>query len=448
MQYSETSAENGDRIHVQEDYMSEILTAGSISKRFKVHRNRPATFKESIIQRLSGRYDGGKFLWALREVSFSLEHGRTLGIIGHNGAGKSTLLRLLCGLGRPTMGRICHAGQIGSLLELGSGFHPDMTGRENLMTGGILSGLTRREVKNLEAEIISFSELEHYIDQPVRTYSSGMYMRLAFATAIHFNPDLMVIDEILAVGDSRFKKKCIERLYGFRSSGKSLVLVSHDLDQIRTLCDEVLVLEEGRVVMQGSPESAISCYHDLMRQRTEKMALQVSGGAQFNLAVERGSRMGTQEASIDDVIFYDAQDNITDSLSSGSSITINLSYRRHERMTDFTVVLGIYNELHVKCFETHLPSARTILGTLPESGCFSCYLPELPLLPGCYYIDVGLYPTDWDYTFDYHWQMHVLHIENRADASPYHVAGVVSIDPRWTVLNGAEQISNLAKNKG
>jgi ABC-type polysaccharide/polyol phosphate transport system, ATPase component len=165
-----------------------------------------------MIQRFTGRYKPGNTFWALRDVSFSIEQGCVLGIIGHNGAGKSTLLRLLCGLGRPTTGRIRRVGHVSGLLELGAGFHPDMTGRENLTTGGILSGLTKRQVRAKQEQIIDFAELEEFIDQPVRTYSNGMYLRLAFAAAIHFDPDVLIIDEVLAVGDSRFQKKCRDRL--------------------------------------------------------------------------------------------------------------------------------------------------------------------------------------------------------------------------------------------
>ena len=286
--------------------MSTVLSAESVSKRYRIQRNRPFTIKETIIQRLTGRHNTANVFWALRDITFSVEQGRALGIIGHNGAGKSTLLRLLCGLGRPTKGCIHHIGHISGLLELGSGFHPDMTGRENLMTGGILSGLTRRQVLVKQKEIIAFAELEEFIDQPVRTYSNGMYLRLAFAAAIHFDPDILVIDEVLAVGDSRFQQKCLERLATFRNIGKTTILTSHDTAQIRSLCNEVLVLEEGRIAMQGDPESAIQCYDDLMRQRTEKRAAQLAGGVtQSNLVVEHGSRMGTQEASILNVHLYD-----------------------------------------------------------------------------------------------------------------------------------------------
>ncbi|MDH4231472.1 MAG: polysaccharide ABC transporter ATP-binding protein, partial [Nitrospirota bacterium] len=307
--------------------MPNILTVENVSKQFRVRTSRPFTLKESIIRRLTGRHDPGGMLWALRDVSFTVEKGRVLGIIGHNGAGKSTLLRLISGLGKPTSGRIQCMGNVGSLLELGTGFHPDMTGRENLITGGILSGLTRREAKERQHEVIAFAELEESIDHPVRTYSSGMYLRLAFSTAIHFDPDFLVVDEVLAVGDSRFQQKCSEKLRAFQLAGKSLILVSHDLEQIRSLCDEVLVLDEGRLVMQGEPESALQCYHDLMRQRTEKRAAELSDGApRAGLTVERSSRLGTQEASLSAVHLFNTKGEPADSIYSGDGLTIELEY--------------------------------------------------------------------------------------------------------------------------
>lgn len=415
--------------------MPEILTAENVSKRFHLVRNRPLTLKESLIQRLRGGYDPGSDLWALRNVSFSLQKGRALGIIGHNGAGKSTLLRLLCGLGRPTIGSIRRTCHVGSLLELGSGFHPDMTGRENLITAGILSGLRKRQVESSQDEIIAFAELEKFIDQPVRTYSSGMYVRLAFSAAIQLDPDILVIDEILAVGDSRFQKKCIDQLKNFHNSGKTLVLASHDLAQIRNLCDEVLVLEEGRVAMQGDSESAIHCYHELMRQRTEKRAAQISGNAPAGVEAEQGSRLGTREAFIETVHFYDMTDRAVDSVQTGDSLTIELEYRLTPSVSDTAMLLGIYTETNLKCFETSIPSARDAFGMLSGQGMIRCRLSGLPLNPGRYYVNLGLYPTDWDYTYDYHWQMHVLHIEGRAaNASDRNVSGIVAIEPVWTMV--------------
>lgn len=412
--------------------MSAVLTVESVSKRYRIQRNRPITIKESIIRRLTGRYDRSNVFWALRDVNFSIEHGQTFGIIGHNGAGKSTLLRLLCGLGRPTSGRIRCGGMVNGLLELGSGFQPDMTGRENLVTGGILSGLTKRQVWEKQDEIIAFAELEDFIDQPVRTYSNGMYLRLAFAAAIHFDPDVLVVDEVLAVGDSRFQQKCFEWLAAFRAAGKTSILTSHDSAQIRSLCDEVLVLEEGQVVMEGDPKSAILCYNDLMRQRTEKRAAQLSGGIiQHNLVVDHGSRMGTQEAEICAVNLYDTHGGTIDNLDSGGSLTIELEYNLAKPVLDMALLLGIYSEANVKCFETYVPSVSTAFGPLNKRGSFSCHLSALPLLPGRYYINVSLYSPDWNYIYDHHWEMHPLHINGTSSC----VSGVVSLQPVWSYSN-------------
>lgn len=428
--------------------MSAVIIAESVSKRFKVYRNRPVTFKESIIRRLTGRHDKGNAFWALRDVSFSVEHGQTLGIIGHNGAGKSTLLRLLCGLGRATTGHIRHEGRVNGLLELGGGFHPDMTGRENLLTGGILSGLTRCQVLERQEEIIAFAELEEFIDQPVRTYSNGMYLRLAFAAAIHFDPDVLIIDEVLAVGDVRFQKRCLDRLAAFRAAGKTSILTSHDSEQIRSLCNQVLVLEEGRVVMEGDPKSAIQCYNDLMRQRTEKRAAQLSGGiVKPSQKIEHGSRMGTQEAEVCAVNLYDARGGTIHTLSSGDGLTIEIEYQLTKPIVDMALVLGIYSETNVKCFETYVPSARTTFGPLDKYESLSCHIPSLPLLPGRYYINLSLYSPGWSYIYDHHWEMHPLCIGGTSSGA----SGVVSLHPVWscsdTKLMSRHEGIGMSKNE-
>lgn len=413
--------------------MSTVLTVESISKQFHL-RGRPATLGELVTRWLRGRHEGARTLWALRDVSFAVEQGLVFGIIGHNGAGKSTLLRLLCGLGRPTSGRIRRMGLVSGLLELGGGFHQDLTGRENILTAGLLNGLTKRQVQAGEEEIIAFAELEKFIDQPIRTYSSGMYLRLAFAVAMHFDPDVLILDEVLAVGDARFQQKCLERLAAFRKAGNTLIIASHDTEQIRNLCDEVLVLEEGRVAMLGDPASAVQCYTDLMRQRTERRAAQLAGGAaSLSLVVEQGSRQGTQEATIDAVHLYDAQGQLVESLHSGNGLTIELEYRLTKPIPDMALTLGVYSETHVKCFEALIPSTRAVFGPLTDRSILSCHLPQLPLLTGCYYINVGFYPPDWNYVYDYHWQMHPLRIVGGAETL-CEVSGVVSLRPVWSVL--------------
>jgi lipopolysaccharide transport system ATP-binding protein len=413
--------------------MSAVIKAEAVSKVYQLYRNRPVTLKESLVHRLTGRGEVAQELWALNNVSFSVSRGRSLGIIGHNGAGKSTLLRLLCGLGKPTSGRLTHFGHVSGLLDLGSGFHPDLTGRENIYTGGLLSGLTAREIHEIEGDIIEFAELEEFIDQPIRTYSSGMYLRLAFATAMQLNPAALVIDEILAVGDARFQQKCTQRLEMFRAMGKTLILTSHSIEQIRNLCDEVLVLEAGRVVMQSDPEQAIACYIDLMRQRTERRAAQfnVDRTAQVVTTPATGHRQGTQEASISRVSLFNTEGAPISHLLTGSGLTIEVAYELTQPLPDMTLLLGIYTDTGVKCFETSIASLRAAFGPLSMAGQFRCQLPALPLQPGRYFINVGLYPPDWAYLYDYHWQMHdfeIVHVDDVRSES----TGMLALQPTWT----------------
>ena len=230
-------------------------------KRYFVTQEKRRTLKSSVL--------GGfrhlrtqQQVWALQGVSFQVEPGRSLGIIGNNGAGKSTLLRLLSGLGRPTKGSIMVTGRVATLLELGTGFHSDLTGRENIYIGGLVAGLNRREIGERIDHIIDFAELESVIDTPLRTYSTGMYMRLAFATSINYDPTLMIVDEALSVGDIRFQKKCIKRLLEMKQKGTTIVMVTHTLDQAQDLCDEVLWLENGKARMYGTALEVLSRYKE------------------------------------------------------------------------------------------------------------------------------------------------------------------------------------------
>lgn len=426
---------------------SQSLEVESVSKRFWVQRNRPTTIRESVSQWLTGKLEKKVPVWALRDVSFSVQQGRSIGLIGHNGAGKSTLLRLLSGLGRPTAGQIRRPLNIGSLLDLGSGFNLEMSGRENLMTGGILSGLTRREVHEREDDIISFSELEEFIDQPVRTYSSGMYVRLALASTIYFDPDFLMIDEVLAVGDARFQKKCLERLSAYRSREKSLIIASHDLEQIRQLCDDVLVLEEGRVAMYGDPESAIACYHDLMRQRTERRAAELEGGYAKPIEIlSHGTRMGTQEARIEAIHLYDGTGGSAEIMLSGESHVVDLAYALDETVTDVALTIGVFGAGNNKCFDLCIPSFQAHFGNFPRHGIVSCHLPMVPLLPGYYYLNVGLYPTDWGYVYDYHWEMHPLHVVAK-DRTTENISGVVLVNPAWTIMAFGQKEQNACDEK-
>src|SRR5579871_618672 len=238
-----------------------------VVQRFRVIRERPDTLREAFahFHRRKPRNTYHDFL-ALKGISFQVPHGMTLGIIGRNGSGKSTLLKIIAGVYRASSGRVEVNGSTAPLIELGAGFHHELTGRENILINGLLLGLSKREIQRLEPAIIEFAEIGDFIDAPVKQYSSGMYMRLAFSVATAVDPDILLVDEILSVGDAAFRVKCFDRIAAFREGGKTIILVSHDTDQIRKFCDRVLVLNNGELVADDSPDNAVEHYEKLIGQ--------------------------------------------------------------------------------------------------------------------------------------------------------------------------------------
>jgi len=244
-------------------FRSSILQPAAVSvqglgKRYRLREPRPVTFQQTIGTILRGA--SSTPFWALRDISFDVRRGECIGIIGSNGAGKSTLLRMICGVGRPTTGQVQVTGRMAGLLELGAGFHPHLTARENVYVSAIISGLNRREVKERFDSIVDFAELWDFIDQPLRTYSAGMVMRLGFSTAIHVDPAVLIIDEGLTVGDAHFQQKCLERIKEFRLDGKTLIMVSHDMGMIRSFCTRALWLRRGSLSADGPIEDVVPRY--------------------------------------------------------------------------------------------------------------------------------------------------------------------------------------------
>jgi homopolymeric O-antigen transport system ATP-binding protein len=240
--------------------MDYAVVVNGLSKQYYLyHADRPWTLHETLVRGLRRLQPAERF-WALRDISFSVAPGRVVGLVGPNGSGKSTLLRLIGGVGRPDKGYVRVNQRISGLLDLGTGFHPDLTGRENVFVNGVISGLTRREVAGRFDSIVAFAELEAFIDNPIRTYSTGMQMRLGFAIAIHARPEILLIDEILSVGDHSFQRKCLERIAEFKAEGCTILIVSHDTGQIREFCDEAIWLNSGRLVLHDSPELVVDKY--------------------------------------------------------------------------------------------------------------------------------------------------------------------------------------------
>ncbi len=239
--------------------MGGTIIVEGLSKRFRHWQPDRAMTLQEVFQR-GLRFRRREHFWALADVTFQVNPGRMVGVIGFNGAGKSTLLRLVAGVGIPTAGRVEVHGRVGAILDLGVGFHPELTGRENIFVSGVSSGLLRREVAERFDSIVAFSELEEFLDYPLRTYSTGMHVRLAFAVASHIQPEVLLIDEVLAVGDLGFQKKCMDRLVSFKESGCTGMIVSHAPDAVRQLCDEAIWLDHGRIVTHGPAEDVVAQY--------------------------------------------------------------------------------------------------------------------------------------------------------------------------------------------
>ena len=242
------------------------VRAESVSRRFRVEATEARTLKELVLARGRGKATD---VWALRDVSFAIEPGEAVGLVGRNGSGKTTLLKLVSGILKPTGGTLAVGGRVGSLLELGAGFHPDFSGRENVFLNGAIHGLSRAQVRERMDEIVSFAGLEEAIDLPVRTYSSGMTMRLGFAVAAHVEADLLLLDEVFAVGDEAFQRKCFGKIFEFKQRGGTIVFVSHDASAVERLCDRAILLRHGRVEFDGPTHDAIVRYHRLLAEEED-----------------------------------------------------------------------------------------------------------------------------------------------------------------------------------
>jgi len=237
----------------------------NVTQRFRLIRERPDTLREVFVRLLK---QGERYLpfEALKNASFRIRQGETLGIVGRNGSGKSTTLKLISGVYRPTSGTVTVRGKVAGLIELGAGFHPDLTGRENIFINGLILKMSRKQIQQREQRIIEFSELGDFIDSPIKQYSSGMYMRLAFSIAVEVDPEILLLDEVFAVGDAGFREKCVERIKDFHRRGKTIVFVSHAMPSVKELCSRAILLHEGALVADGSPDHIFEVYGDVLKR--------------------------------------------------------------------------------------------------------------------------------------------------------------------------------------
>ncbi len=368
--------------------MALAIEISNVSKSFRRYRpDRPHTFQEVLARGLRGLRASDRF-WALREVSFGVPKGRAVGIIGTNGSGKSTLLRLAGGIGATDSGRITVRGRVGALLDLGSGFHGDLTGRENVMVAGVLNGLTRREVQRRFDAIVDFSEIASFIDNPVRTYRSGMRMRLAFATNVHTNPDVMLIDEVLAVGDAAFQAKCIARIAQFKTDGCSILLVSHGLAVMQALCDEVVWLHHGRVMAHDAVNQVVRQYEAhigySMEPETASPVVVAHGPPAPPASGDPADGVATDQPRIDGVALFDTAGHALNTLRPGDGLRADIGLNLGTRSTSPHLRLRIVRDDGVVCgvFNTVLERRP------PGTAMVSLHIERLDLAAGVYGVDV------------------------------------------------------------
>ena len=350
-----------------------------VTKSFKVYLDKGAQLKERILFRKRCRYEERK---VLRGVSFNVRKGEAIGLIGRNGCGKSTTLKLLTRIMYPDSGTIKLSGRVSSLIELGAGFHPDMSGRENIYTNASIFGLTKKEIDARLKDIIDFSELDSFIDNPVRTYSSGMYMRLAFSVAINVDADILLIDEILAVGDANFQAKCFNKLKEIKAQGTTIVIVSHSLGQIEQICDRSIWILDGLIRADGDPKTVDLEYLDFMSREMQK---NMSSG-NITGACET-ERHGNGKALIEKVSSFNSEGEEQSVFRTGEKIVFRISYSVKEKVEDAVFGFGVFNSKGISCYGTNTRIDRFDAYDITADGTTEIVLENVPLLPDVYSFD-------------------------------------------------------------
>src|SRR5579864_2543060 len=337
-----------------------------VSKRYSIPaQNGPKRWYSSFVNRSSE-------MWALQDLSFSVSEGEALGVVGHNGAGKTTVLKLLSGITAPTRGQISIRGRLAALIEVSSGFHPELTGRENVYLYGAMLGMGRSEITRKMDSIIDFSGMERYIDVPVKRYSSGMYVRLGFGVAAHLEPDVVLLDEVLAVGDVAFQAKCLDRISMLRKSGRTIVFVSHDLASVYRLCDRALLIDHGRILMEGAPRAVIDHY--------QRMAIsQADGPGQFD---------PRKQAECIDVSFSSREPD--NAVRTGYPMVARLRYRASAPISDAVFRISFYWPSGYLCAQLTSETSGPARNLEPGGGMVEFQCPVLPVVPGLYRVDVEI----------------------------------------------------------
>ncbi len=387
---------------------------------------------------LPGKARGQEF-WAVREVYLDIPRGSTVGIIGENGAGKSTLLKLLTGITSPTVGKVQVNGRVASLLELGAGFHPEFSGAENIRLNCSILGMSEDEINERFDSIVAFSELKEFINRPVKSYSSGMQVRLGFAVATSVDPDILIIDEALSVGDEHFKGKCVNRLNEFQQSGKTVLFVSHDMGSVKSMCQQVILMHEGRILEQGTAEEVADEYLKRAHARGNERL------SSINRTVDAYPRWGSSEVRTGEIQLLSEGDKETNTFEPGAPFKVRIQYEVDEDCADPVFGLGVYRSdgTYVNGSNHYWRKDPVQIGQVQkgEKGVVEMAFEALPLLKGQYYLTIFVYdhskpaPTPVDH------REHAIAFEVLDGNQHQH--GLLFLPTRWSVQRGdvAEQVS-------
>lgn len=414
----------------------------NITKKFKIYYDKGRMLKEKVLFWKRNRFD---IHWVLNGISFEVKRGEAVGLIGHNGCGKSTTLKILTGIMYPDSGSVELKGRVSSLLELGAGFHPDMSGRENIYINASIFGLSKKEIDRRIKDIVDFSELEDYIDNPVRTYSSGMYMRLAFSVAINVDADILLIDEILAVGDVNFQAKCFNKLFDIKKKGTTIVIVSHSMGQIEEICDRSIWIHEGLIRADGIPRSVHKEYLTYMgearkektnplvnsKEKQENLEELVEESEQEDTKEQNAHHRGTGEAKITSIEILNKDGLKVNVFSTDEPIVFRVYYDVYEEVNNALFGLSIFRNDGVRCYGSNSRADGIPTFTLKKSGFFELEFTDNQLLQGEYYLDVCI-AVGIDDMIDYYDTVGCFEVYNS-----YEDIGTVRMKHKW-VINKAE----------
>jgi ABC-2 type transport system ATP-binding protein len=385
-----------------------VIRVVDVSKRFNIRKDK--SLKERLVNFRRSRAHAEEF-WALRDITFDVALGSTVGLIGPNGSGKSTLLKIIGGVLSPTGGYVERRGRLAALLELGAGFHGDLTGRENVYLNASILGLSKAQTNAYFDDIVAFSGIEPFIDTQVKFYSSGMYVRLAFAVAVHVDPEVLLVDEVLAVGDEPFQRKCMERIKQFQRDGRTIVLVTHGLDQVRQFCDRVIMLEHGEVAVDGSPVEAVRAFRD---RHTEQAV---------------ATPAGDRRVEIHGVVVTDGRGEPTVRFAPGDPLGIEFDVEAHEPTSDWVAGVMITDSVDLTLYGTNTKIERIPLPALSGRRRVRWRFDAIPVVEGQYYVTVAVHPAVGP---EYHRLDQAASFKVFSDAN---TAGVVALTPQFLVLD-------------